>query len=69
MSIFDKVRDKAEQLLRGAKEKVGEDTGNERLADSGKADQFSGEAKEAAHDAKDKITGSAKDAKDDLTDQ
>ncbi|WP_116046904.1 CsbD family protein [Amycolatopsis palatopharyngis] len=64
MSLFDKARDKAEQAMGTAKEKLGEVTGNESLTDSGKADQTSGEAKESAHDLRDKATGAFQDMKD-----
>ncbi|WP_158886673.1 CsbD family protein [Amycolatopsis anabasis] len=66
MSLFDKVKDKAQQMVGGAKEKLGEATGNEDLQASGKADQTKGEAKEAGHDLRDKATGAVQDAKDKL---
>ncbi|WP_216213334.1 CsbD family protein [Amycolatopsis aidingensis] len=64
MSLFDKAKDKAEQAVGSAKEKLGELTGNEELADSGKADQTSGEVKEAGHELKDKAAGAVQDVKD-----
>ncbi|GAB3509912.1 hypothetical protein GCM10027521_66120 [Amycolatopsis cihanbeyliensis] len=64
MSVFDKAKDKAEQAVGSAKEKLGELTGNEELTDSGKADQTSGEAKEAGHELKDKASGAVQDVKD-----
>ncbi|MGH3450724.1 MAG: CsbD family protein [Haloechinothrix sp.] len=67
MGILDTLKHKAEQLMGGAKEKAGDVTGNESLADSGKADQAKGEAKEATTEFKDKATGTAKDAKDKFT--
>ncbi|WP_018683376.1 CsbD family protein [Actinokineospora enzanensis] len=66
MSVFDKVKDKAEQLAGEAKEKLGRATGNEDLENSGKADQLHGEAKEAGHDLRDKAAGAVHDAKDRL---
>ena len=68
MSIFDKAKDKAQQAVGTAKEKLGEATGNEHLRDSGKADQTKGEIKEAGHDLRDKAVGAVQDAKDKLRD-
>lgn len=64
MSIFDKAKDKAQQMMGTAKEKPGEATGNQNLKDSGKADETSGEAKETGHDVKDEAAGAGQDAKD-----
>ena len=64
MGIFDKARDKAEQLIGGAKEKLGQMTGNESLENSGKSDQLSGEVKEAGHDLRDKAAGAVHDVKE-----
>lgn len=64
MGIFDKVRDKAEQLIGEAKEKIGQMSGNESLENSGKRDQLSGEVKEVGHDLRDKAAGVVHDAKE-----
>ncbi len=64
MGILDKARDKAEQLIGEAKEKLGQMTGNESLEDAGKRDQLSGEIKEAGHDLRDKAAGAVHDVKD-----
>jgi uncharacterized protein YjbJ (UPF0337 family) len=61
MGLLDKVKDKAEQLLGDAKEKLGQMTGNESLENSGKRDQLSGEVKEAGHDLRDKAAGTVHD--------
>ena len=66
MGVFDKVKDKAEQLIGEAKEKIGQLTGNESLENAGKRDQLSGEAKETAHDLRDKAAGAVEDARDRL---
>jgi uncharacterized protein YjbJ (UPF0337 family) len=68
MGVFDKVKDKAEQLMGEAKEKIGQLTGNESLENAGKCDQLSGEIKEAGHDLRDKAAGAVDDAKDKLND-
>ncbi|MEC3980165.1 CsbD family protein [Amycolatopsis sp. H20-H5] len=64
MSIFDKAKDKAQQAAGTAKEKLGEATNNEDLANSGRADQTKGEVKEAGHDLRDKAEGGVQDLKD-----
>ncbi|MPZ83558.1 MAG: CsbD family protein [Actinophytocola sp.] len=66
MGIFDKAKDKAEQLVGEAKERLGHATDDEDLEDAGKRDQLSGEAKEAGHDLRDKAAGTMDDAKDRL---
>ncbi|WP_156755160.1 CsbD family protein [Actinokineospora pegani] len=66
MSAFDKMKDKAEQALGQAKEKLGQSTDNRDLENSGKKDQVAGEAKETGHDVRDKAAGVAHDAKDKL---
>ena len=64
MSIFDKAKDKAQQAVGTAKEKLGEAIGNDDLRESGKADQAEGELKEAGHDLRDRAKGVVQDVKD-----
>lgn len=64
MSVFDKAKDKAEQVIGEVKEKLGQATDNKDLENSGKADQVSGHTKEAGHDLRDKAAGAVHDAKD-----
>ncbi|GGS17493.1 MULTISPECIES: CsbD family protein [Actinokineospora] len=64
MSMFDKAKDKAEQMLGHAKEKLGHATDNRDMEASGKADQTSGEIKEAGHTLRDRATGAVRDMKD-----
>jgi uncharacterized protein YjbJ (UPF0337 family) len=64
VGIFDKAKDKAEQLIGEAKEKIGQLTGNESVENAGKRDQLSGEVKEAGHDMRDKAAGAVNDVKD-----
>lgn len=66
MSVFDKAKDKAEQALGQAKEKLGQKTDNEDLEASGKADQAEGQIKETGHDLRDKAGSAFEDAKDKL---
>ena len=68
MSVFDKAKDKAEQLIGQAKEKIGHATGNEDMTAAGKRDQLSGEAKETGHDIRDRAAGAVHDAKERLRD-
>ncbi|AHH93592.1 CsbD family protein [Kutzneria viridogrisea] len=67
MSVFDKAKDKAEQLIGEAKEKIGELTGNDKLQAEGKKDQVVGEVKEAGHDLRDKAAGVVDEVKDKLS--
>ncbi|GAB3914601.1 CsbD family protein [Kibdelosporangium lantanae] len=68
MGTFDKMKDKAEQMLGKGKEKVGEHTDNPDLEAEGKKDQLKGEVKETGHDLRDRAAGAAKDVKDSLRD-
>lgn len=53
MSGIDKVKNKVEEAKGGAKEKVGDVTGNEQLQDEGQADQSKGNLKQAGEKVKD----------------
>jgi uncharacterized protein YjbJ (UPF0337 family) len=64
MGVFDKAKDKAEQLVGKGKEGAGRATDNEELEDAGKRDQLSGEAKETGHDLRDKAAGAVQDARE-----
>lgn len=55
MSIFGKVKHKAEQVVGGIKEKTGEALGNQQLADRGKGRRGLGKAKEAGDALKTKV--------------
>jgi uncharacterized protein YjbJ (UPF0337 family) len=68
MGVFDKAKDKAEQMVGEVKERIGRKTDNEELEDAGKRDQLSGEAKEAGHDLRDRAAGAVEDAKDRMKD-
>jgi uncharacterized protein YjbJ (UPF0337 family) len=69
MGTFDKIKDKAEQMLGKGKEEAGRATDNEDLEAAGKRDQLSGEVKETGHDLRDRAAGAVKDAKDSLRDE
>ena len=53
MSTEDKVKNKGKELKGKAKEAVGQATGNEELEAEGKADQVSGNLKDAGEKVKD----------------
>ncbi|PRQ10301.1 CsbD family protein [Corynebacterium sp. 13CS0277] len=53
------IENKAEELGGKAKEAFGEATGNERVANEGRADQVKAEVKDALEDAGDAIKGAA----------
>ncbi|GAA2276955.1 CsbD family protein [Glycomyces scopariae] len=67
MGAFDQAKDKAEQLKGRAKEKFGDATDNESLANEGRADQVKGKAKEKFHDVQDDAGDKLHDAKERLT--
>lgn len=51
---IDDIKNKAEGLAGQAKEKAGEATGNDQLANEGRTDQVKSEVKEKASELKDK---------------
>ena len=55
MSLVDKAKNKAEELAGQAKEAAGKATGNERLEAEGKADQTTGNLKQAGENLKDVV--------------
>ena len=66
MGMFDKAKDKTEQVVGDAKERMGRATDDEEMENAGKRDQLGGEAKETGHDLRDKAAGTAHDAKERL---
>ncbi len=65
--MFDKAKDKAQQAVGTAKEKLGEATGNENLRASGRAQRTRGQLKEAAHDLRDRARRAVRGAKTKFT--
>lgn len=57
MSMSDKISNKAEELGGKAKEAAGEVTGDEQLADEGRADQAKAAVKEGVEKVKDAVSG------------
>jgi uncharacterized protein YjbJ (UPF0337 family) len=53
MSALDKEKNKAQKLAGQAKEKTGQATGNEKLEAEGRADQATGDIKDAGEKIKD----------------
>lgn len=68
MGGIDKAKDKTEQLVGRAKEKLGDATDNERLANEGRAQELKGKAKEEWHDLSEKADDKLHEAKERLTD-
>lgn len=64
MGIFDKARERAEQLIGEAKEKFGQMTGNESLGNAGQREQLSGEVQGAGHELRDNVAGAVHDVKE-----
>ncbi|MFC3495541.1 CsbD family protein [Glycomyces rhizosphaerae] len=69
MGGIDKAKDKAEQLKGRAKEKIGDATDNESLANKGRAEQMKGRAKEEWHDLKEEADDKLHEAKARTTDK
>ncbi|HEV7829080.1 MAG TPA: CsbD family protein [Pseudonocardiaceae bacterium] len=67
MGILDKIKDKAEQFIGEAREKIGQMTGNESLENAGTQDQLSGDAKKVGHDLRDKAAGAVHNVNDKLS--
>lgn len=59
-----KLGAKADQAKGAIKEGVGKVTGNEEMELKGKAERKKGEAKEVAHDTKEKVAGKINEAID-----
>ncbi|SFR24098.1 Uncharacterized conserved protein YjbJ, UPF0337 family [Lentzea waywayandensis] len=57
MSLSDKIGNKAEELGGKAKETAGEVTGDEQLANEGRADQAKAAVKEGVEKVKDAVGG------------
>ncbi|HKR48125.1 MAG TPA: CsbD family protein [Pseudonocardiaceae bacterium] len=66
MSILDKIKDKAEQLIGEAKEKIGQMTANGSTENAGNHNQLPGETKEAGRDLHDKAAGDTHDTKEEF---
>jgi uncharacterized protein YjbJ (UPF0337 family) len=69
MGGIDKAKDKTEQLVGRAKEKLGDATDDESMANEGRAQELKGKAKEEWHDLKEKGDDKLHDAKENLTDK
>jgi uncharacterized protein YjbJ (UPF0337 family) len=57
VGIVDKAKNKAQELVGEAKEKLGEATGDSQQQAEGKADQVKGNLKQAGEKAKDAFSG------------
>ncbi|MFV0532827.1 MAG: CsbD family protein [Cumulibacter sp.] len=67
MSIGDKFKAKKDQLLGGAKEKVGDATGDQSTQAEGAAQQGKGDLREGVENLKDKAADAVSDVKDRLS--
>jgi uncharacterized protein YjbJ (UPF0337 family) len=56
------IKDKVQQAVGGAKEKLGDATGNRRLRASGRSQRRTAQVREVAHDLRDKAAGVIRDA-------
>lgn len=64
MGLFDKAKDKAEELVGKGKQAVGDATGNESLKAEGHKDEAAGKIKGTGEDVKDKAAEKFNDIKD-----
>ncbi|VXB78397.1 conserved hypothetical protein [Microbacterium sp. 8M] len=64
MSLKDKAEAKGQQILGSAQEKVGDATGNERIAERGREHQAEGRLKEAVADVTETVADAADKVKD-----
>jgi uncharacterized protein YjbJ (UPF0337 family) len=55
------MKDKVQQAVGGAREKLGDVTGNRRLRASGRARRRTAQVREVAHDLRDKASGVIRD--------
>lgn len=63
MSVFDKAKDKAEQFMGDAKEKMGQQQ-DDQQQDGGERDQMSGEGQEQGNGLRDKAQDAFEGAKE-----
>lgn len=68
MSLGDKFDAKKDQVVGGAKEKIGDATDNEQLQAEGNAQEGKGHVKEGVENVKDKAAGALNDTKERLSD-
>ena len=57
------MKDKVQQAVGGAREKLGDVIGNRRLRASGRAQRRTAQVREVAHDLRDKATGVIRDVR------
>ncbi|KJL21905.1 CsbD family protein [Microbacterium azadirachtae] len=72
MSLKDKAEAKGQQILGAAQEKVGDATGNDRIAEQGRENHAEGRLKEVVADVTETVADAAekvKDAAEDLADK
>ena len=55
MSLLDKAKDKAEEMIGKGKQNVGEHTGDDDLKNEGKKDEATGDLKQAGEHIKDAL--------------
>lgn len=67
MSTGDKIKNKAQEMVGKAKEKLGDATGNKKLKREGKADQTEAGMKQTGEKVKDGAVGAKEAVKDTVT--
>lgn len=69
MSVLDKAKHQAEQMIGKAKEAAGRAAGKEDMERAGKRDKVEGKTKEAGQDVKDKAESAVDEAKEKFRDE
>lgn len=69
MSVLERVRSRSRQLAGAAKQRIGQNTGDRRLAASGRRDRMVGHVRETANEVRDWAATAARDARRRFTDR
>lgn len=63
MSVLKRARSRSEQLFGTAKERIGRNSGNRKLAASGRRDRMAGNFRETTNEVRDWAVTAARDAR------
>jgi uncharacterized protein YjbJ (UPF0337 family) len=63
MSVMNRAKSRARQLVGSAKERIGQVTGNRRLSASGRRERMTGSVRETTNEVRDWAATAARDAR------
>jgi uncharacterized protein YjbJ (UPF0337 family) len=63
MSVLERAKSRSRQLVGTAKQRLGQNTGNRRLASSGRRDRMVGNVRETTNEVRDWAATAARDAR------